>query len=56
MNENLIKEVDQTIETLCKGIKDGVKNNFNSREISEMINALAILITARANARIEKID
>ena len=55
MNENLIKEVDQTIKTLCKCIKGRVKNNLNSREISEMTNALAALITARANARIEKI-
>lgn len=55
MNENLIKEVDQTIETLCKCIKGGVKNNLNSREISKMTNALAALIAARANARIEKI-
>ncbi len=55
MNENLIKEVDQTIETLCECIKGRVKNNLNSREISKMTNALAALITARANARIEKI-
>lgn len=55
MNENLIKAVDQTIETLCKCIKGGVKNNLNSREISKMTNALAALITARANAIIEKI-
>lgn len=55
MNEKLIKEVDQTIETLCKCIKGGVKNNLNNREISKMTNALALLITARANARIERI-
>mgnify|MGYP006894184663 CR=1 FL=1 len=55
MDEKLIKEVDQTIETLCECIKGGVKNNLNSREISKMTNALAALITARANARIEKI-
>ena len=54
-DEKLIKEVDQTIETLCECIKGGVKNNLNSREISKMTNALAALITARANARIEKI-
>lgn len=55
MNENLFKEVDQTIEALCKCIKGRTDHYTSGKEISEMTNALAALITARANARIEKI-
>lgn len=56
MDENLIKEVDQIIEATCKCIKTKIKRNINDKEISEMTNALAALITARANAATYKIN
>ena len=54
MNENLIKGVDQTIEALFKYIKGRTDHNVSGKEISEMTNALAALITARANVTIVK--
>ena len=50
MDKNLIKKVDQTIEAICKCIKDKTDHMANAGEISVMTNALAALITARANA------
>jgi hypothetical protein len=54
MNENLFKEVDQTIEALCKCIKGRTDHYASGKEISEMTNALAALVTARANVTIVK--
>ena len=51
MNENLIKEIDQTIEEICKCIKKNTNENAaDIGKISEIANALAALVTARANS------
>lgn len=50
MGNKLIEKVDQTIEKVCECLNDRIERNVNAREISEMTNALASLISARANA------
>lgn len=55
MDEKIIEKVDQTIEAVCKYIQNETDNHVDVGGLPEMTNALAALITARANARIEKI-
>lgn len=55
MDKNLIEKVDQTIEAVCKCIESGAGSIVYAEEISELANALASLITARANAATSEI-
>ena len=49
MNQNLIEKIDQTIEVLCERAESKAKYFADTKEVSEITNALAALITARAN-------
>lgn len=52
-----MNNVDKTIEALCDWIQKELNSDVGTEKntLTEMTNALAALITARANARIEKI-